>query len=62
MRQAGDGEASRKMLYLSTGSVIMVLTDMRRKKNQFYGQSSACDSDMLSQIQHWDIPCKSWYK
>ena len=50
MRQAVGGEASRKMLYLATESVIMVLTDMRRKKNQFYGQSSACDSDMLSQI------------
>ena len=35
MRWAGDGEASRKMLYLSTGSVIMVLTDMRRKKISF---------------------------
>ena len=35
MRQAADGEASRKMLYLATESVIMVLTDMRRKKISF---------------------------
>ena len=33
MRQAVGGEASRKMLYLATESVIMVLTDMRRKKS-----------------------------
>ena len=51
MRQFGEREELRKVLSfltLATGSMIMVLTEMRRiKEDQFYGQNNVFDSGYI---------------